>query len=124
MIISHIVTVSTQVHDPVALQSACRRLKLPAAIHGTTKLFSAEAIGWQVQLPEWRYPVVCDTDHGQLFYDNYEGRWGLQKHLDLLMQSYAVEKTILEARKQGHSVSEQSLADGSISLSVQVGGRI
>ncbi len=28
-----------------------------------------------VQLPEWRYPVVCDTTNGQLAYDNFGGRW-------------------------------------------------
>ena len=36
--------------------------------------------------------------------------------------SGAVEKTRLEARKQGYDVLEQSLADGSIKLTVQVGG--
>jgi len=34
----------------------------------------------------------------------------------------AVEKTRLEARKQGYDVAEQALADGSIKLTVQVGG--
>lgn len=36
--------------------------------------------------------------------------------------SDAVEKAKIEARKKGHSVTEQSLADGSIKLTVQVGG--
>ncbi len=36
--------------------------------------------------------------------------------------SVAVEKARSEARRQGHTVTEQSLADGSIKLVVQVGG--
>ena len=35
---------------------------------------------------------------------------------------YAVEKARIEARRQGHSVTEQPLADGSIKLTIQVGG--
>jgi hypothetical protein len=38
------------------------------------------------------------------------------------MQAYAVEKARLEARRRGHSVVEQALADGSISLTIRVGG--
>jgi len=38
------------------------------------------------------------------------------------VHSDAFEQTKIEARRKGHSVSEQSLADGSIKLTVQVGG--
>jgi hypothetical protein len=55
-------------------------------------------------------------------FDNYGGKWGKQEELDRFLQSYAVEKAKLEARKQGHSVTEQTLTDGSIKLVVQVGG--
>jgi len=36
--------------------------------------------------------------------------------------SDAFEKTKLEARKKGHSVLEQPLEDGSIKLTIHVGG--
>jgi hypothetical protein len=36
--------------------------------------------------------------------------------------SAAVEKARIEARKRGHQVIEQALADGSIRLTIQVGG--
>jgi hypothetical protein len=75
-----------------------------------------------VALPDWRYPVVCDTASGRLRYDNFEGRWGNQKELDRFLQAYAVEKARLEARKRGHTVTEHLLADGSIRLSIQVNG--
>lgn len=36
--------------------------------------------------------------------------------------SVAVEKAKIEARKKGHCVAEQALADGSIKLTIQVQG--
>ena len=119
---SHIVEVRTEVRDVTAIRRACDRLKLEPPVHGTTKLFSGEATGWMVKLPGWRYPAVFDTGTGQARYDNYEGRWGEQAQLDRFQQAYAVERATLEARKKGHTVTEQQLADGSIKLTVQAGG--
>lgn len=119
---SHIVTIETEIRDPVALRLACRRNELDQPVHGTAKLFSSEATGYLVHLPRWHYPVVCHTDSGQVFYDNYQGRWGEQAQLDGFLQAYAVEKAKLEARKKGHTVTEQALNDGSIKLTVSVGG--
>ena len=73
-------------------------------------------------MPGWSFPVVIDTEKHQTHFDNYNGAWGDPKELDKLLQAYAVEKTALEARKQGHSVTEQTLSDGSIKLTVQVAG--
>ncbi len=119
---SHIVTIRTQVRDPAAVAAACERLKLPQPVQGTFRLFTTEATGLGVELPGWRFPVVCQTNTGELKYDNYQGRWGDPLHLNRLMQNYAVEKAKMEARRRGHTVTEQSLADGSIKLTVQVGG--
>jgi len=120
--LSHIVTIQTQVRDPVAVAAACQRLGLPQPIQGRFRLFSGEVAGLGVELPGWRYPVVCQTETGEVKFDNFEGRWGEQRQLDAFLQGYAVEKTKLEARRRGHSVIEQPLADGSIKLTVQVGG--
>ena len=119
---SHIVEIKTEVRDPVAIRAACQRLTLLEPVFGEAKLFSTSATGWAVQLPEWRYPVVCDVNTAKIAYDNYEGLWGDTKHLDGFLQGYAVEKARLEARKKGHTVTEQALADGSIKLTVSVGG--
>ena len=119
---SHIVTVSTTVKDAVAVQAACRRLGLPAPEHRTVRLFSGEATGLAVQLPDWQYPVVCELATGTLKYDNFNGRWGDQSRLDAFIQAYAVEKTKIEARRAGRVVTETALADGSIKLTVQAEG--
>ena len=115
---SHIVSIRTQVRDPIAVAAACDRLALPPPIQGTAKLFTSQASGLLVQLPSWRYPVVIDVARGEIAFDNFNGRWGDQRHLDRFLQMYAVEKAKLEARKQGHTVSEQTLADGSIKLQI------
>ena len=59
---------------------------------------------------------------GRVQYDNFNGYWGDQKHLDAFLQAYAVEKAKIECRKKGHTTTEQTLADGSIKLTVQVHG--
>ena len=119
---SHIVTITTEVRAPVAVAAACRRLGLAEPVQGTAHLFEGQATGLLVKLPGWLYPVVCDTATGQVRFDNYNGSWGKPAELDRLLQAYAVEKARLEAVKRGHSVVEQSLADGSIKLTISVGG--
>ena len=119
---SHIVTIRTEVRDPVAVGAACDRMGLEVPVEGTARLFEGEASGLLVRLPGWLYPVVCELASGTVRYDNYEGRWGEPKELDRFLQGYAVEKARIEARRRGHSVVEEALADGSIRLVIGVGG--
>ena len=114
---SHIVQIQTQVRDPAAVKAACERLKLPAPVDGKHRLYSGQVTGLAVQLPGWKYPAVFDTANGSAQYDNFEGYWGDPVQLDRFMQAYAVELAKIQARKQGHSVTEQALTDGSIKLS-------
>ena len=118
---SHIVTVETQIRDPAALAAACSRLQLAPPQQRSVQLFSSTATGLAVDLPGWKYPVVCDITQGRVQFDNYHGQWGAQSQLDRLLQAYAAEMILLEARRRGHTITEQSLADGSIRLTVQVG---
>jgi hypothetical protein len=120
--VSHIVTIKTEVRDAAAVRAACQRLGLPAPVQGTTKLFSGQVTGLAVQLPDWTYPVVCDTTSGALKYDDFGGRWGDVAHLDRFLQAYAVERARAEARRRGHAVTEAQLPDGSIKLTIQVQG--
>jgi hypothetical protein len=120
--LSHIVKIQTEIRDVEALGAATGRMQISPPQYEEVQLFSSRATGYAVRLKDWRYPVVCDIQTGRVAFDNFGGRWGKQDELDRLFQSYAVEKTKLEARKQGHTVQEQSLEDGSIKLTVSVGG--
>jgi hypothetical protein len=115
---SHIVTISTRLKDPAAIQAACQRLKLEDPVHGTAKLYSGIATGLLVKLPGWQYPAVIDTTSGTIQFDDFEGRWGDRAQLEHLLQAYAVEKCRIEAKKKGHTVTEQQLQDGSIKLQI------
>jgi hypothetical protein len=44
--------------------------------------------------------------------------WGEIKEYDRLIQMYAVERTKIEARRHGHTVSETALEDGTIKLQI------
>ena len=118
---SHIVQIQTQVKDATAARTACQRLQLDQPTEGTAQLFSGAACGLIVQLPGWQYPVVFNTETGEAKYDNFGGKWGEQQQLDRFLQAYAVEKATIEARRKGHSVAEQQLADGSVKLTINVG---
>jgi hypothetical protein len=119
---SHIVTIETEVRDASAVQAACERLKVPPAAHGLHELFSGTAHGLAVRLPGWTYPAVCNLKTGKIEFDNFGARWGDQQELDRFLQAYAVEKAKIEARRKGYAVTEQTLPNGSIRVSVLAGG--
>ena len=119
---SHIVEIKTEIRDEAAVKAACVRLQIPTPESKTVRLFNATATGLCVQLLGWNYPVVCDLKSGAVQFDNFGGNWGEQKHLNSFLQAYAVEKSKIEARKKGHTCSETRLEDGSIRVTVKVGG--
>jgi len=119
---SHIVEIKTQVTSEAAVQAACRRLRLTDPVHETVQLYSATASGVAVRLPGWRYPLVCDLATGSVRFDNFEGAWGEQRHLDAFFKAYAIEMVRIEARLRGHAVTETALQDGSVKLTLRVGG--
>jgi hypothetical protein len=119
---SHIVTIKAEVRDHAPISVACRRLQPAPPLVGTVRRFSDQATGLVVRLPDWTDPVVIDTNAGQVHYDNYGWECGDQARPDRLLQMYAVEKARIEARKKGHQVTEQTLADGSIKLTIRDGG--
>lgn len=115
---SHIVNVKTEVRDEAAVRAACIRLGWMQPTTGRFQLYSTSREGLGIVAPDWRYPIVVNTTTGELDYDNFNGNWGPQRHLDSFLQAYATEKAKLEAAKNGYSVFEETLPDGSIKLSV------
>jgi hypothetical protein len=116
---SHIVQIKTRVQDQGAVIAACRHLGLAEPVHGTAQLYSGAATGLLVQLSGWQYPAVIDLATGTIQYDNFEGRWGDQQQMSRFVQRYAVEKAKIEAKKRGHTISEEMLADGSIRVQIR-----
>ena len=119
---SHVVEIKTEIRDEQAVRAACTRLQLAPPEQKAARLFSNTARGLCVQLPQWQYPVVINLQTGQTQFDNFGGTWGRQEELNKFLQAYAVEKAKIEARKKGHSCSETRLEDGSIRVTVKVGG--
>jgi hypothetical protein len=119
---SHVVQIQTQVRSAAAVRAGCKRLGLDEPVEGEVKLFTETVSGLAVRLRDWRYPVVFNVTSGESKFDNYEGRWGKQERLNEFLQAYAIEATKIEARRKGYSVFEHSLADGSVKLTVNVGG--
>ena len=77
---SHVVTIKTEVSDPLAVAVAYGKLGLSEPVTGTAKLFSGEAAGLLIKLPDWAYPAVVNTATGQVRFDDYGGRWGDRSH--------------------------------------------
>jgi len=119
---SHLVTIKTEIREVGAVRAACSRLKLAEPVQGKHEVFGAECEGLAVRLPDWIYPVVCDTATGQVHYDNFGGRWGDEAHLNRFKQAYAVERTKAEARKQGRLVTETAMPSGKIKLTISLEG--
>ena len=69
---SHIVMIQTEVRDAQAVRLACTRLTLPQPVDSLFRLFSGEVAGLGLLLPEWRFPIVCQLETGQVQYDNFE----------------------------------------------------
>ncbi len=119
---SHIVEIKTELRDEQAIRAACTRLQLAPPEQKQARLFTTTATGLCVQLPGWQYPVVCDAQSGGIKYDNYNGAWGRQEELNEFLQAYAVEKAKIEARKKGYACAESRVENGSIRVTVHVGG--
>lgn len=119
---SHTVTIKASVTDKRAIAAACQRLGLAAPVDGAHMLYERrQAInGTAVQLPNWNYPVVFNTETGDVAYDNFNGYWGNMSEYEKFMQAYAVARATQEASMQGYVTSEETLPDGSIRVTVNV----
>ena len=119
---SHVVKIETQIRDINAVRQACVCLKLEPPVHNTFELYNSSVTGWGVYLRDWKYPIVCKTDTGEIAYDNFGGRWGNAQRLDEFRQRYVIEKTKIESRRQGHTSTEKLLEDGSVRVTINTGG--
>lgn len=117
---SHTVQVKTCCKNAEALRAACKVLKLDEPVYGSHKLFSDTVEGYAVNVDKsWKYPVVFNTETGEVKFDNYNGSWGKDEFLDRLNQRAAAEEMRLVAQKSGHIFNEQFLEDGTLELTIE-----
>ena len=119
---SHIVQIKTEIKDETAVRAACQRLQWRDPAYGSHTVFGVNRVGLGVFAPGWSYPIVFDLATGACDYDNYNGLWGSPDRLDEFQQAYAVEKAKIQATLSGYSSYEETLADGSVKLTVVVEG--
>lgn len=97
----HIVQTQCQVRCPQLLQFAAVRMGLENPVKQTWQVYKATKFGWGIKLKNWLFPVVFDTEKGEMYYDNFEDNWGNIKQLHKLLQAYQLETTLQTAQNQG-----------------------
>jgi len=122
---SHISKIELKVNDLSVLGSACARLGLELVRSKKSfKWYGKDApCDHAIRVPEAGYEIgIIDRDGGyelncDFFDRNLEQAIG--RNGGLLKQAYAVEKTMIEARRKGYSVLEQKTESG-IRLQVRI----
>lgn len=71
---------------------------------GTSTLYRESVSGYRFTLPDWRYPgvVVFNGNSGSLKYDNYNGLWGKQEHMDSVVQTFVKNVVTAAAKRHGY----------------------
>jgi hypothetical protein len=122
---SHISKIELQVNDLSILGSACAKLGLELIRSKKSfKWYGKEAFcDHAIRVPQAEYEIGVIDRNGLYelncdFYDrNLEKVIG--KNGGLLKQAYAVEKSMIEARRKGYSVLERKIENG-IRLQVRI----
>jgi hypothetical protein len=121
---SHFVTVETQLKDIAALRDACAELGLTVLENTTARGYSTNRQRGEFVIKlKGPYDVAVnkqpDSAYG-LTTDWWEGHVEKEvgPNFGRLLQLYAVHKASREARRKGHTVRRQKLADGSIKLTI------
>lgn len=118
---SHITKYTIKVNNLETLKKTLGRLQQEGKITytwlgpGTQETFSGPTKGTHFKLNNWAYPI-CVTDDGDLLFDNYGGKWGDAKDLDICIQRYNQELITDVAKRQGYMVNATTLNDGTVRL--------
>lgn len=118
---SHIVQLQVKIKYPElfkAVAADCGLEGVRVEENANVRFYSRQNVrGLAVHLPGWRYPVVVD-DQGTVHYDNFNGAWGKQEYLNLLVQQYVTAVVMAQAQAAGRPVNAQELEDGTVILRV------
>lgn len=118
---SHLSQIKTAITNEAAICRACQVLELAQPARGEFAVYNTKAVGLGVNLRDWKYPVVINTDTGELSYDNFNGNWGQQDRLDEFCQRYALEVPRMAAEARGHRCEELPLENGARLLRIHMG---
>jgi len=99
---SETVRITVQLKDHEAVKAAVLELGGEILGIGKHKLFSTTQEGLGFRLKNWRFPLVLGGDDGtQLYYDDYNGRWGNKDDLKALEGEYSIQVAMTRARNLG-----------------------
>lgn len=119
---SHIVTGKSQMTDVEKLKQACEAEEAQFMGEGTHQMYGGQkATGIAFKPKGWKYPVVMNSETGELKYDNYGGSWGKPEKLRDLKQAYAetgIKKVV--RRRMDRIVSRERLKDGKLKVRIKV----
>lgn len=125
---SHIKNTETEIKSPEIVERTVAALGARGQLtgikilgSGSHTIYGTNYSGFGIHLPDWRYPVVVNTDTGKLSYDNFNGSWGKQSHLDDFLQRYGIEAASAAAEARGFSYEEATLDNGDIRLRIHAG---
>ena len=119
--LSHVVTVQTEVRDPPPSRPPAASSHCPSRSTARPSFFSGQAPGLLVRLPEWLFPVVIDRPPARPATITTRGL-GDERHLHRFLQAYVVERSPSRPAEE-LLTTEQSLADGSILVEIEVEAR-
>jgi len=119
---SHFATITTQIKDLAALQSACTELGLAVVAHATARGYSTNTVrGDHVIRLKGPYDIAVNQQPDGTFgltTDWWDGHVEKEvgQNFGRLLQLYAVHKATTEARKRGHFVARKAAQNGAIKL--------
>ena len=118
---SHIAKVEVKIKDIDAVRAACQELGLHLEEGQISeKVYDGTIKGnLSIKLPGWRYPMVIDTEKGEAAFDNYGGHWGNMAEFEKFQQQYSRQVTLNEFEGGDYTISEETLKDGTIEITME-----
>lgn len=123
---SHVATVTTAIKNLSILIKTCQALGIEFTQgQQSVDLYERAVTGdFSCKLPGWHYPIVVNSQTGEISFDNYKGSWGDEKELHKLIQEYSLsvaEEECSEFVLQGFTIERQKQENGDIQLVIQQG---
>lgn len=121
---SHVTTVKTKIKDVDALKSACNKTGTPIEVSQAKRSWKMYGNQWSeghvAFTPEtFTYPVVVDTEVGNVQYDTYPH--GNLEELHKVQQRYAAEVVLKQVQNLGYiGPTEEVDAEENICITCQV----